>query len=271
MEQEQTGDSTPVLESTFPPSPHAHQAPMEGISPAAGGRTLPTPHAGHAPLGLKFMPSQAPRLWPSELCRCSQTNTFSISSRMDRTVPPTGHREIHVRAGASPRGSRGPSPPLWQPEQRMAWSPCILVHSREGCIRIPSHRVWLRDVRGTCVCAYGKSAVWMETAFTGAEWPREGSPPETASGLWPAPPTLLAALQRLLVAQLQLHVERVAVLPEGNPRTFGQVLGTAAMVVYSSGRMGPCGGAELRRWPQILLGVAYALPTPPPRQGHSPP
>jgi hypothetical protein len=49
-------------------------------------------HQEHPPLGLKFMPSQAPRLWPSELCRCSQINTFSISSRMDRTAPPAGHK-----------------------------------------------------------------------------------------------------------------------------------------------------------------------------------
>lgn len=40
-------------------------------------------------------------------------------------------------------------------------------------------------------------------------------------------------------------------LPEGNPRRLGQVLGAAAMVVYSSGR-GLCGSAGLRKSPRVL-------------------
>lgn len=60
-------------------------------------------------------------------------------------------------------------------------------------------------------------------------------------------------------------------LPEGDPRRVGQPLGTAAVVAYSSGRRGPCGegrGAGLRKWPRVLPGTAYTLPTPRP---HSPP
>lgn len=49
----------------------------------------------------------------------------------------------------------------------------------------------------------------------------------------------LAALQRLLVAQQQLHVEGVAVLSEGNPGRVRQPLGTAPVVAYSSRRRGP--------------------------------
>lgn len=77
-------------------------------------------------------------------------------------------------------------------------------------------------------------------------------------------PTSLAALQRLLVAQQQLHVEGVTVLPEGNPRRVGQALGTAATVAYSSGRRGPCGDAGLRKWPRVLLGwpAPYLLLSP---------
>lgn len=41
------------------------------------------------PLGLNVMPSQAPLDWPSYAWRCSHTKTFSISSWMDNTVPPT--------------------------------------------------------------------------------------------------------------------------------------------------------------------------------------
>lgn len=142
---------------------------------------------------------------------------------------------------------------------------------RRGRCGVPAF--WCTVGRGAYVCHMGSGygmceCLWeecsVEAAFMGSECPREGSPPEMSSGLWPALPTLLAALQRLLVAQLQLHVERVTMLPEGNPCSFGQVLGTAAMVVYSSGRREPCGGAELRRWPQILLRMAYALPTRPP-------
>lgn len=84
-------------------------------------------------------------------------------------------------------------------------------------------------------------------------------------------PTSLAALQRLLVAQQQVHVEGVTVLPEGDPRRVGQVLGTAAMVAYSSGKSGPCGGAEWRKWPGVLPRTVYAPPTPHPSGGHSRP
>lgn len=79
-------------------------------------------------------------------------------------------------------------------------------------------------------------------------------------------PTSLAALQRLLVAQPQLHVEGVTVLPEGNPCRVRQALGTAATVAYSSRRRGPCKGAELRKWPRVLPGTAFVLPTLPPTQ-----
>lgn len=60
-------------------------------------------------------------------------------------------------------------------------------------------------------------------------------------------------------------------LPEGNPRRVGQVLGTAAMVTYSSGRRGPCRGAGLRKWPKSPPqgGLHFAHPLAP-AGGHSP-
>lgn len=79
-------------------------------------------------------------------------------------------------------------------------------------------------------------------------------------------PTSPAALQRLLVAQQQLRVEGVAILPEGDPCRVSQPLRTAAVVVRSSGRRGPCGGAGLRKWPSILPGTTYTLPWPWSRQ-----
>lgn len=80
-------------------------------------------------------------------------------------------------------------------------------------------------------------------------------------------PTSLAALQRLLVAQQQLHVEGVAVLPEGNPRGVGQPLGTAAVVAYSSGRRGPCRRCRIEQVAQSPpRDSLYTLPTPRPQQ-----
>ena len=135
MEQKQMGEKSPVLENPHIPqiltplpqalTPHAptpHHRPNAsgGPPPAARGLPLLTLYPGRPPLGLKFMPSQAPRLCPSELCRCSQTNTFSISSRMDRTAPPAGHK------GGRRQGRRvswwvaeppeRPRPFPWQPE-----------------------------------------------------------------------------------------------------------------------------------------------------------
>lgn len=51
------------------------------------------------PLGLKVMPSQAPLDGPSYAWRCSHTKTFSISSWMDNTVPPTAEERV---SGKSP-------------------------------------------------------------------------------------------------------------------------------------------------------------------------
>lgn len=126
---------------------------------------------------------------------------------------------------------------------------CASVYGRPGpptCSATRGLCVLETDGELLCKC-HLRAERSTGTVFLGAsKCPRQGSPPEMAhggSGLhWP---TSLAALQRLLVAQQQLHVEGVAVLPEGNPRGVGQPLGTAAVVAYSSGRRGPCGGCRI--------------------------
>ena len=86
-------------------------------------------------------------------------------------------------------------------------------------------------------------------------------------------PTSLAALQRLLVAQQQLHVEGVAVLSEGNPSRVRQPLGTGPVVAYSSRRRGSCGGeCRIEEVTQGPPGVGFPLAQPSaPAGGHSPP
>lgn len=106
-----------------------------------------------------------------------------------------------------------------------------------------------------CVSVHGKSVAWGLLSW-GLSVHETGHHPKCPRvGPSPPSPTSLAALQRLLVAQQQLHVEGVTVLPEGNPCGVGQALRTAAVVAYSS-RRGPCKGAGLMKWPRVLPGMA---------------